>query len=142
MDSRIKRIVEELSVTIYYDSELKKKAHYVAKYNLIVVNGNLSDGDIQKSVLHELGHAAKHRNNTKMYNLIFSLHSKMENEAEEFMIEKMIETRLSNPDFSADGFNCINFLESYNLDLKYEYFIKSFMTNYFSHDLLDLSKVF
>lgn len=142
MDSRIKQIADELYVTIFCDASLSKKAHYIATQNIIIVNGDLSEFETQKAILHELGHAAKHRENYAMYNLAHSLHSKMENEAEEFMIEQMIEIKLQNLDFNSTMFNCVNFLENLNLDLKYEEFVKQFMTNYFVDSAIELDGLF
>ena len=54
----------------------------------------------------------------------------MENEAEEFMIEKMLEVTLGNPEFDPGSFNYVNFLESYEIELRYEPVVKQFMTKY------------
>lgn len=130
MNRIVTKIIDELSVTVKYEN-IKRPGYYIAKLNIIVINSNLSEFEQTKTLLHELGHASKHFNNYKMYNLAFSLHSKMENEAEEFMIERMIEVRLSDPDFNPATFNSFNFLESYKLDLSYEPVVREFMTNYF-----------
>lgn len=130
MNRIVTKIIDELSVTVKYEN-IKRPGYYIAKLNIIVINSNLSEFEQTKTLLHELGHASKHFNNYKMYNLAFSLHSKMENEAEEFMIERMIEVRLSDPDFNPATFNSLNFLESYKLDLSYEPVVRKFMTNYF-----------
>ncbi|MFR6670154.1 ImmA/IrrE family metallo-endopeptidase [Enterococcus sp.] len=130
MNRIVTKIIDELSVTVKYEN-IKRPGYYIAKLNIIVINSNLSVFEQTKTLLHELGHASKHFNNYKMYNLAFSLHSKMENEAVEFMIERMIEVRLNDPDFNPATFNSFNFLESYKLDLSYEPVVREFMTNYF-----------
>lgn len=130
MDSLIKKIVEMLQVTVQYTTEIKKDAYCFPNLNLIIINSCNSEREQQKNLLHELGHLAKQRNNYQLYNLTFALHSKMENEAEEFMIEKMLEVKLNDPDFEPSSFNYINFLESYDIETRYEPVVKDFMTKY------------
>lgn len=130
MDSLIKKIVEMLQVTVRYTTEIKKDAYCFPNLNLIIINSCNSEREQQKNLLHELGHLAKQRNNYQLYNLTFALHSKMENEAEEFMIEKMLEVKLNDPDFEPSSFNYINFLESYDIETRYEPVVKDFMTKY------------
>ena len=130
MDSFIKKFIEILQVTVVYDHELKKDAYCFPSLNLIVINSHNPEWQQQKDLLHELGHLAKQRNDYKLYNLAFSLHSQMENEAEEFMIEKVLEAKLNEPDFEPSSFNYINFLESYEIETKYEPMVKEFMTRY------------
>lgn len=137
LDTCIKRIVDELNVVVRYDSSMKKDAYYLSSLNLIVINSNLPEIAQVLALLHELGHACKHHGNYKLYNQTFALHSKMENEAEEFMIEKMIEVRTEDPDFNPATFNSVNFLESYDLDMKYEPVVKEFMTHYFAGGTMD-----
>lgn len=130
LDSLIKKIVEMLQVTVRYTTEIKKDAYCFPNLNLIIINSCNSEREQQKNLLHELGHLAKQRNNYQLYNLTFALHSKMENEAEEFMIEKMLEVKLNDPDFEPSSFNYINFLESYDIETRYEPVVKDFMTKY------------
>lgn len=130
LDSLIKKIVEILQVTVRYTTEIKKDAYCFPNLNLIIINSCNSEREQQKNLLHELGHLAKQRNNYQLYNLTFALHSKMENEAEEFMIEKMLEVKLNDPDFEPSSFNYINFLESYDIETRYEPVVKDFMTKY------------
>lgn len=86
LDSRIKYLIEQLQVTIIYDDRFSSAGMYFSEENLILINSNLNEFYQTKAILHELGHAAKHKGETELYNLAFSLHSKMENQAEEFMI--------------------------------------------------------
>lgn len=131
LDSRIKSIINELDVKVKYSDKLDADGHYIATINTIVIKKSLSDQNKILALLHELGHAAKHKENHKMYNLAFSLHSKMENEAEEFMLEKILEIRMNDSEFDPVTFNYVNFLESYKLDLNYESTVKELMTNYY-----------
>ncbi|MFS1058706.1 ImmA/IrrE family metallo-endopeptidase [Enterococcus casseliflavus] len=130
MDAKINDIISQLNVSVVHKEKMDADGHYIAAINTIVLDSSLSERKEKVTLLHELGHAAKHMRNYELYNLTFSLRSKMEQEAEEFMIEQMIETRLYDPDFSPEAFNSINFLESYDLDFKYETIVKQFMAQH------------
>lgn len=130
MDAKINDIISQLNVSVVQKEKMDADGHYIAAINTIVLDSSLSERKEKVTLLHELGHAAKHMRNYELYNLTFSLRSKMEQEAEEFMIEQMIETRLYDPDFSPEAFNSINFLESYDLDFKYESIVKNFMAQH------------
>ena len=137
LDTCINKIIKELGVGVRYSSKVKKDAYYFASVNLIVVNSKIPEIAQKLALLHELGHACKHQDNYALYNTTYALHSKMEKDAEEFMIEKMIEVRTEDPDFNPATFNSVNFLESYDLDLKYEPVVKEFMTHYFAGGTMD-----
>ncbi|MCO5478510.1 ImmA/IrrE family metallo-endopeptidase [Enterococcus gallinarum] len=130
LDSEVNEIIDELGVTIKETPRLDSDAKYIAIMNTIVLDARLSDRVKLLRLLHELGHVAKHKNNYVLYKRTFALHSKMENEAEEFMIEKMLEVTINNPEFDPDSFNYVNFLESYEIELRYEPFVKQFMAKY------------
>jgi len=136
LDNKIKDIISKLNVTVIYSEDLDSDGHYIAAINTIIIRSSMSERNRKMILLHELGHAAKHNQNFKLYNLAFSLHSKMEQEAEEFMIEQMIETRFYDPEFNPETFNSINFLESYELDYKYEQVVKVFMSQHMNNKTL------
>lgn len=131
MSHKIEQILEKLGVTVLEVPELDAHGHYIAAINTIVLHARLNERERTKALLHELGHAAKHKNNYELYNLAFSLHSKMEREAEEFMIEQMVEIYLHETDFNFDSFSAINFLENHDLDLKFEPIVKESASYYF-----------
>ncbi|AUB52191.1 ImmA/IrrE family metallo-endopeptidase [Enterococcus mundtii] len=144
MDAKINDIISQLNVSVVYvekAEQMDADGHYLAAINTIVLDSSLSERKEKVTLLHELGHAAKHMKNYELYNLTFSLRSKMEQEAEEFMIKQMIETRLHDPDFSPEAFNTINFLESYDLDIRYETIVKKFMTQHINEEQLSYSIV-
>ena len=130
LDNEVNEIIVELGVTIIEAPKLDADARYIPITNTIVIDARLSERVKLLRLLHELGHVAKHKNNYVLYRRSFALHSKMENEAEEFMIEKMLEVTLNNPEFDPGSFNYVNFLESYEIELRYEPFVKQFMTKY------------
>lgn len=130
IDNEVNEIINELGVTVIETPELDSDAKYIAVMDTIDLDSRLSERIKLLRLLHELGHAAKHKNNYLLYKKSFALHSKMENEAEEFMIEKMLEAKLNDPDFEPSSFNYINFLESYDIETRYEPVVKEFMMKY------------
>lgn len=130
IDNKVNEIIDELGVTVIETPKLDSDAKYIPVMDTIVLDSRLSERVKLLRLLHELGHAAKHKNNYLLYKKSFALHLKMENEAEEFMIEKMLEARLNDPDFEPSSFNYINFLESYEIEIKYEPVVKELMTKY------------
>jgi len=113
-DFLIQQLVHDLSVDVVYNSNLDAGAHYFSAMNTIVVNSSLPIFDQKKNLLHELGHVAKHKDEVELYNTAFSLHSKMEYEANQFMINSLIS--------EYDGhFNYSVVLETFNLGLGWKF---------------------
>ena len=100
---------------------------YFEEENIILINSNQNEFYQTKAILHELGHAAKHKGEMELYNLAFSLHSKMENEAEEFMIENLIKHYAEYTD--QDNANWLKFMEDYEIEPKYEFVVKEMMAS-------------
>lgn len=113
MSIRLKNIIEELKVKIVYDDCLESDGHYIAVINTIVINDNLSEYDKRKVLLHELGHAAMHQDNYRLYKLTFALHSKMENEADNYMIDSFIEE-------NDNQFNYSMIMEEFSIGIGYD----------------------
>jgi len=118
MDMQIKEIIDELSVNIIYNSSVDDSGHYIPKINLIVLNSNLNEFEMTKALLHELGHAAYHQGNESLYRTTFSMHDKMENEAEEFMIRHLVRQYMCLAEVNPVAFNYVNFIEENELDMK------------------------
>lgn len=127
MDSAVKRIINELEVVVRKDSTLKKDAYYFPSINMIVINSRLSEFEQLKSLLHELGHACKHHKDYFLYNIAFSLHSKMEHEADCYMIEKLLDDYLLKTELDPHQVNYMKFIEDTNLDPCYESLVKNML---------------
>lgn len=130
LNSHIRYLIEKLEVTIIYGDGFKSAGMYFEEENIILINSSQNDFYKAKTILHELGHAAKHKGEMSLYNLAFSLHSKMENEAEEFMIEQLILHYLEYTD--KDNINWLKFMEYYEIEMKYEHIVKALFTYYVS----------
>lgn len=127
LNSHIRYLIEKLEVTIIYGDGFNSAGMYFEEENIILINSNQNDFYKAKTLLHELGHAAKHKGEMSLYNLAFSLHSKMENEAEEFMIENLIKHYAEYTD--QDNANWLKFMEDYKIEPKYEFVVKEMMAS-------------
>lgn len=133
MQRHIDQLIRGLHITLVYDDGLDKAAHYIALFNIIVVNSTKTIFEQQKATLHELGHACKHHDEIGLYNLAHSLHSKMEFEADAFMIEKILLNYISETDIEPSEINSIRFIESFKIDSRFEEHVKMLLNNYQTH---------
>ena len=130
MDRRIKQIADELNVTIEFHPNLDRHGHYIAAINLVVIKEGLPELEEMRALLHELGHACKHHNNYVLYQQTFSLRSKMEAEAEGFMLEKLFDRYISIDGIDVTHMNYMKFLEDNNLNPNYEPQVKRLISKY------------
>lgn len=90
MNNQIADIIKQLGVTVVYDDYLEDHGKYLVLLNLIVINNQLDDFEKKKVLLHELGHACEEKNNYELYQRTYVIRSKMENKANEYMIDSVI----------------------------------------------------
>ncbi|EPI39915.1 ImmA/IrrE family metallo-endopeptidase [Enterococcus faecalis] len=123
----MRKIIRKLNVNIEKSFYLDGDGHYIPNLNTIVLNANLDERNELIVLLHELGHAAKHQEDYILYNRIFSYHSKMECQADEYMIKHLLEFYLDNPEVNPTSVNAIAFLEMNDLDLSYEQYVRDLL---------------
>lgn len=113
MDKKVATLIRKLNVTVIYDEGLEMEGSYLPTLNLIVINDNLDDFRKLKALLHELGHACEHKDNYELYKVTYALKSKMEFEADEFMIDAIIEEH--------EGvYNYSQLIEAFDIGLGYD----------------------
>lgn len=100
---------------IYSDIPLDTPATYIEKFNVAIVDGTLSETEINKVMLHEIGHATNHQNESSLYCSTASFHLKMEHEADEFMVKKLVDEYLSQSGIDAKDINYQNFADCNHL---------------------------
>lgn len=131
LERQIRELINELEVTVVYDSDYDESldcgAHYIAQFNIIAVNSKLSEFERQKAILHELTHASRHRNEVRLYNIAFALHSKMENEAECSVVENVLISYMNENFLEPVEVNAVHFLDACDIDTKYESFVKELL---------------
>lgn len=91
---------------------IEKDGYYLDEIKTMIVNIDLSDEEKKRVILHELKHALDHSELTPLYDR-FTFHSKMESEANNFVVEYLIKEH--------DGdYNYSNILEEFNLGLGWQ----------------------
>lgn len=130
LDIRIKRIIKELDVKIEYRYDIDKPGYYIPVLNIIILYSGLSELEEACVLLHELGHAAEHQKNYILYNQTAALHSKMETQADRYMVKKVLDFYLEDPMLQPETFNVVRFLENNDLGLEHESFVKNLLRGY------------
>lgn len=100
---------------IYSDCRLDTPATYISKYNAVIVDNTANNEDIEKALLHELGHKIKHENVKELYHSAPSTHIKMEHEANEFMVNELVSEYINSNYADASTINFSNFATSNHL---------------------------
>lgn len=100
-----------------YDPNIDDSGHYIAAYNIVVLCSTLNEYEMTKTLLHELGHAAKHQKNEALYCATFAMHAKMENEADEFMIRHLVRQYMELPEANPSTVNYLDFIEKNSLSM-------------------------
>ncbi|HJG66642.1 MULTISPECIES: ImmA/IrrE family metallo-endopeptidase [Bacilli] len=126
-DGYIRKISSELNVKIAYLDLTEDDAHYLPTLDIIVVNQNLSEFEQQKAIIHELAHAALHKNEHKLYMVTSRMHKRMETEAENCLIEQLVYhyKEYTEP----ENANWLDFMERYDVEPEHEFIVKEVMTS-------------
>ena len=126
-DGYIRKIISELNVKIAYLDLTEDDAHYLPTLDIIVVNQNLSEFEQQKAIIHELAHAALHKNEHKLYMVTSRMHRRMEYEADGYVIERLVYhyAEYTEP----ENANWLKFMEDYEIEPKYEFVVKEMMAS-------------
>lgn len=120
--SKMNRLINELGVNVeYVNKRLDEPALFLPDVNLILVDATQDEYTQQKALLHELGHAAKHKDITCLYEATNTTHSKMEREANEFMVQEVVSEYLATTSISASEINWADFAKTHGLDCELVY---------------------
>lgn len=109
---------------------LEESGYALLKNKTIVVNENLKEDKQKKVILHELGHFKQTDYLTLYQNEI--VHSKMEAEANEFMVESLVKEYIEENNLEKDQLNPVKLLEWTGLDAKYQEYVEQFLYAYCS----------
>ncbi|WP_290033690.1 ImmA/IrrE family metallo-endopeptidase [Ligilactobacillus cholophilus] len=112
----INAIIKELNVKVVCSPLLDKKGYCVELLNIIVINSNLSEQQQKNVLLHELGHIAKQRHEANLYSKTEAMRLKMEHEANEFMVNKIVNDYISNTGVEISDVNYQNFAINNSID--------------------------
>lgn len=91
---------------------MNKYGCYVPEWKTIFINENLSEEQMKLVILHEVKHALDHSDYIELYKR-FPAHSKMENEANMYMLNEIIKE-------NGGEYNYGYLIETFNIGLGYD----------------------
>ncbi|MCC9082673.1 ImmA/IrrE family metallo-endopeptidase [Enterococcus faecium] len=95
----------------------------------IFINQNLVEMERNKVLLHESRHALSHNELIALYSKSV-FHSKMEDEANRFMIEVLLQDYMNLFALAVDQINYMKFMDYYGIDYDCEEYIKKLLVNH------------
>lgn len=118
INQKIKDLLSELDISISYDPNLDDDGRYISEFNFIALNSSIPEERQIMALLHELGHACEHHNCLDRFDRLLN-GSKLEREANNFLIGETVEQYLSINDLAPDQVNGIALLDDMGLDYSY-----------------------
>lgn len=100
----------DIKVKLLYSSvQLDTVASYIPNFNLFIVDNTASEKEISKAILHELGHLIKHTDIKELYNCTSVCRLKMEHEANQFMVNELVNDYLQDSNTDPESVNYVDF---------------------------------
>ncbi|RXE79414.1 ImmA/IrrE family metallo-endopeptidase [Enterococcus durans] len=110
-------------------TNIGSEGFYLPKLRTIFINQNLDELEQKKVLLHESRHALSHNELISLYSKTV-FHSKMEDEANRFMIEVLLQDYMNLFALSVDQINYMKFMDYYGIGYDCEEYIKKLLVNY------------
>ena len=129
MVSEIQQIIKELDVKVFV-GELDVPGYYIPEWNVIFIDESLNELHHEVVLLHELGHAAKQRDEMVLYNATMYMKSKMEYGANRFMIKYLFKNYVSITGDEPRSVNYIDFMRQNDIPYRDENIVKDIIANY------------
>lgn len=129
MITSILSIIKSLNVIII-TGDFEEPGRYIPDWNIIFLDQDLSETEHKIVLLHELGHAAKHQGETELYNATINMKSKMEYEANYFMIGWLFDDYMKVTDIEPEDINIFDFMRQNAIPDKDEAMVREIIANY------------
>ncbi|MBK4758977.1 hypothetical protein CU024_2485 [Enterococcus faecium] len=110
-------------------TNIGSEGFYLPELRTIFINENLVEIERNKVLLHESRHALGHNELIALYSKSV-FHSKMEDEANRFMIEVLLQDYMNLFALAVDQINYMKFMDFYGIDYDCEEYIKKLLVNY------------
>lgn len=107
---------------------LSDNGYALLENDMILVNEALSEEEQKRVVLHELGHFPQ-KDYVQLYHN-FVQRSKMEAEANEYMVTNVVKDYIEKYDLEKEQLNPVKLLEWTGLDCKYQEYVEQFLYAY------------
>ncbi|MGG5324217.1 hypothetical protein IGJ62_001852 [Enterococcus pernyi] len=124
---KIMELLDTAEIGIEY-LDLKKNGYYDPVLKTLFINSNLNDNELKKTIMHEAGHGFLHDELYPLYKMP-NPQSKMEFEADKFMIKNLLIDYMEHYSLSFDQINYMKFMDYYDIDYFYEDYLKDLLVN-------------
>ncbi|MDT2493404.1 ImmA/IrrE family metallo-endopeptidase [Enterococcus avium] len=114
--------------------DLDSPGFYISEISTMFVSSYLNDFEAIKVILHEAGHGVLHDDLQEIYKMS-EFHSKMEYEADYFMMVELVKIYIYLADIDINQFNYMQFMEQSELDLRYQDQVKQIAYEYARQEL-------
>lgn len=115
-------------IDLNFIDELESDGYFIPSRKLMILNPKLSEEDMIKVAMHELGHYLNDDDVVGKYN-DYVARSQMEYKANFYMIEHTLDTWCNANDIDLKDVNCTTFLSANNLSLNYIPIVETIIKN-------------
>ena len=129
MTGEIQAIIKQLKVAVIV-GEFDNPGYYIPDWNAIFIDQSLDEVEHEVVLLHELGHAAKQRDEMALYNATMYMKLKMEYGANRFMIEHLFSDYLKVTGDEPHHINYLEFMRQNDIPFRDENIVKAVIANY------------
>lgn len=129
MAEKVIDIIRELGVAVIV-GDFDNPGYYVSELNAIYVDKKLGECQHEAVLLHELGHAAKQKNEIELYNATKTMKLKMECEANRFMISYLFQRYIKYTGEEPYRVDYLEFMRQNDIPLKDENIVKEIIADY------------
>ena len=124
---RIDDLLKENNITVAFLDDLDSKGLYIPEKRTIILKSELSSEEQTLVLLHELGHILHDGDIPGSYAGYSVPHSKMEYQANDFMLRELLHKYVLTTGEDPADINCVAFLESERLPLCLEDNVKKIL---------------
>lgn len=129
MTGEIQAIIKQLKVAVIV-GEFDNPGYYIPDWNAIFIDQSLDEVEHEVVLLHELGHAAKQRDEMVLYNATMYMKLKMEYGANRFMIKYLFKNYVNLTGDEPRSINYIDFMRQNDIPYRDESIVKDIIANY------------
>ena len=129
MTYEVKDIIKQLGVAVIV-GDLDNPGYYNPVWNAIFISQNLSEIEYNIVLLHELGHAAKQRDEMALYHATKVMQSKMECGANRFMIRYLLQNYVALNDDDPKSINYLDFMRANDIPGRDENLVREIIKDF------------
>lgn len=129
MGISVQDIIKELGVAVIV-GELDNPGYYIPEINAIFIDQSLDEVEHKVVLLHELGHAAKQRDEYCLYQATMTMKSKMEYGANLFMIRFLFNRYILITGDDPYSVNYLEFMRQNDIPSRDEAIVKEVIASY------------